>query len=61
MRNPNRIPILIEKFQKIWTAMPDLRFGQLCVIIFGSEDKMFNMEDDEFEKRLDAFLTKICL
>lgn len=60
MRDPKRIKPLLEKIEKVWNYYPDLRFGQLCVGIFGSEDKMFNMEDDEFEKKLNDFLKRIC-
>ncbi len=28
MRDPKRIPVVMEKVQKIWTAYPDLRFFQ---------------------------------
>ena len=29
MRNPNRIPIILEEIRKLWEKNPDQRFGQL--------------------------------
>ena len=31
MRNPERIPIILEQLKKIWTEHPDMRLGQLLV------------------------------
>lgn len=58
MRNPDRIPIILNKLDKIWKHFPDLRFGQLCVVLYRSEDVIFAMEDDRFEERLDDFIKK---
>lgn len=58
MRDPKRIALILNKIEKIWTFYPDLRFGQLVVVIFGSEENMFNIEDNLFEQKLDNFITK---
>ena len=29
MRDPARIPVLMDKLQEVWVRYPDLRFGQL--------------------------------
>jgi uncharacterized protein YihD (DUF1040 family) len=62
MRDPNRIPIILEKLNKIWSKYPDLRFNQLMVII-SSEYKTncndsFNIEDSVLEERLDDIIQK---
>lgn len=31
MRDPARIPIILERLRKVWEAHPDLRLGQLVV------------------------------
>ncbi|MEN6318718.1 MAG: hypothetical protein ABFD82_08195 [Syntrophaceae bacterium] len=63
MRDPSRIPIIVEKLKEIWLAQPDLRFGQLTYNIFSqipntrkkgqTQLDMFNIEDEVFEKHLD--------
>lgn len=51
MRNPKRIPVIIETLQDIWENKPDLRFGQLVYSLykqnFGDRD-IFFIEDDDF-------------
>jgi uncharacterized protein YihD (DUF1040 family) len=63
MRNPKRIPIVLEKLKEYWEKNPDLRLGQLISIIsavspnkaknddtFMAEDEgidVFFMEDEE--------------
>lgn len=62
MRDPNRIKLLLEKIERIWSYYPDLRFGQLCIAIFdtANSDIIFTMEDDEFDKKLNQFLKRTC-
>jgi len=51
MRNPKRIPVIIETLEEIWEKNPDLRFGQLVSNLYGKyfRDKdMFFVEDDDF-------------
>lgn len=57
MRDPTRIALILDELGKFWTKYPDLRLGQILVIMnTGSRDKrelpldndVFNLEDDEF-------------
>jgi len=56
MRNPNRISIILEKLNDLWQKYPDLRFGQLCIIMYTSEDKIFFTEDEKLEERVDELI-----
>jgi len=52
MREVERIDRILENFSNIWKAYPDLRFGQLVVILYKKAD-IFGVEDSEFEKILE--------
>lgn len=58
MRDPNRIPIILEKLEKAWTNAPDLRLCQLIAILLpGPEARdIFNIEDDRINAALDKEL-----
>ena len=57
MRDPKRIPIILEKIRKLWEAYPDLRLGQLVYnAAWDSREKgvdVFYTEDDALEEGLD--------
>lgn len=58
MRDIDRIPKFLTKFQKVWQdKFPDWRFGQLIVNLqrFYGED-MFYLEEDDFLKVLMEFV-----
>jgi hypothetical protein len=65
MRDPKRIPKIIEKLQKVWEQNPDLRLGQLIVnLVPRNRDSMwvsdpFYVEDNEWESSLDSRLEEI--
>jgi uncharacterized protein YihD (DUF1040 family) len=63
MRDPNRIPRIIEKLSKTWQKTPDLRLGQLVEIIYSKrhekEWNLFNLEDDAFEQALEKLEKEI--
>jgi len=46
MRNINRIPIIIKRFEELWLKHPDLRLGQLILNVvnphslYGKEDEI---------------------
>ena len=55
MRDPERIKPLLDKLEAFWKEYPDYRFGQLimAITLTGEHNpKLFNMEEDEFLKRL---------
>lgn len=48
MRDPKRIDRIIEVLKHKWKQYPDLRLGQLILNVFPFEDKLYNLEDNEF-------------
>ena len=54
MRNPDRIPIVIDELHKYWTAHPDLRLAQIIVNLSERLDA-FYFEDDQLLNRLKQF------
>lgn len=62
MRDPKRIPVLLEKLRTIWEAYPDLRLGQIVEnaksASKGNKIDTFSVEDDLLEEGLD-WLTKL--
>lgn len=58
MRDPGRIPIIINELQQIWKSNPDYRLGQLISVFTKPKEpchEMFNIEDDEILKGLRHF------
>jgi len=57
MRDPARIPRMLEKLRIIWEDSPDLRLGQLIEnarLSSSTKGDTFNIEDDGLENGLDA-------
>ncbi len=55
MRNPERIPDVIEALRKLWEKSPDLRLGQLIAgVQWGVQlpSDLFNVEDDVLINKL---------
>lgn len=50
-RDPERIDDMLDLFEDIWKAQPDLRFGQLIGNAV-EESRLYYMEDDELEDAL---------
>jgi hypothetical protein len=47
MRDPARIPIILERLRKVWEAHPDLRLGQLVVNgASARRSEVFYVEDE---------------
>jgi len=64
MRPIKRIKDILIKLGYLWVKNPDLRFGQLLEnFIFTTEElkngKIYNIEDDETEKRINKILKQI--
>lgn len=51
MRNPERIPKIINLLDMIWRKNPDLRLCQLIGNCFGPQD-LYHIEDKMLEKKL---------
>lgn len=46
MRNPDRIPKILNEIEKIWQQYPDLRLGQL-ILNLEYRLPLYNVEDEE--------------
>lgn len=66
MRDPNRIPLVLEIVGRYWQKHPDLRLGQLISIANSTHrarkelpfsDDVFNIEDDDLFAVLDEELS----
>jgi hypothetical protein len=57
MRDPSRIPRIIENLLELWKEVPDWRFCQLIENVLGCDRTscIFHIEDTEFEERLKKF------
>ncbi len=58
MRDPNRIPRVLELLEKVWKEVPDLRLGQLIENIARDMgwDDAYCVEDDDLEKELRKYI-----
>lgn len=61
MRDPERIPRMLEQLGRLWTAVPDMRLGQLIdnvTYTFRSDTgiDLFNTEDDVTEEGIAHYL-----
>ncbi len=45
MRDPKRIPQILNRIEKIWEQNPDLRFGQLIMNAI-NPDYLYEIEDE---------------
>ena len=65
MRDPERIPALVEKLEEHWRRrVPDWRFGQLMFNFLAwlakkTDRDYFHIEDDEMSELLDGFFKGI--
>lgn len=57
MRDPERIPEVLSEIDKVWRKYPDLRLGQLLVILQGHSEfnSVFYMEDDELVRVIEEY------
>jgi uncharacterized protein YihD (DUF1040 family) len=58
MREPKRIPRIINKLEKIWETMPDLRLGQIMYILHTNAKTgadLFCVEDCFLEAEIDKW------
>jgi len=55
MRDPNRIPEVLDLIKQLWEKYPDWRLGQLIVNVSDTND-VFYVEDDRVVKGLRNYL-----
>ena len=59
-RDPARIRKLCNQFAALWEMVPDMRFGQLALVVFeflkGLGIDPFYLEDDEMLQKFREFL-----
>lgn len=69
-RDPRRIPRICEKICIIWELMPEIRFGQLLIILIlkyglfpailkDLAGTLFSQEDTETEEKLDELILQL--
>jgi hypothetical protein len=51
MRDPKRIPKILDELKGIWSMVPDLRLGQLILNVL-QDPILYYLEDEEVIKRL---------
>ncbi len=52
MRDPKRIPEILNELKGIWSSFPGLRLGQLICNMWLSEQDLYYIEDEELMKIL---------
>ena len=53
MRDPDRIPIILNQIEMLWEKYPDLRLGQLIMNALVYD--LYNTEDEDLVDRLYGF------
>ena len=62
MRDPARIPRILEKLGRLWAVHPDMRLGQLIENVMAVEagqpveDGVFDLEDADLEEWIDRWM-----
>jgi len=51
MRDPKRIPDILNQLKAIWSSFPDLRLGQLLMNV-DDDPRLYYIEDEELIKVL---------
>jgi Ni,Fe-hydrogenase III small subunit len=58
MRDPSRIPLMLQEIERIWTAHPDLRLCQLIGNCYETGDLYYREDDDLLRRLREAYATK---
>ena len=56
MRDPARIPIVLNQLRKAWELCPDLRLAQLLCAIDKTDRDLFFVEDEQWLKAIEDFI-----
>jgi len=57
MRDPKRIPKMLNELKGIWSTFPDLRLGQLLVNVT-ERSSLYYIEDDELMKKIRQYYSE---
>ena len=58
MRDPNRIPEILNQLKAIWSSFPDLRLGQLLLNV-DQDPRLYYIEDEELIKALRDYYSEV--
>ena len=59
MRDPKRIPEVLNRIKPVWSTYPDTRLGQLIVnAMHGTEIPLFHIEDDKLISLIESLSKK---
>ena len=58
MRDPKRIPKILDELKGIWSTYPDLRLGQLLLNAV-RDPILYYLEDEEIIKRLRDYYSEV--
>lgn len=53
MRDPDRIPLVLQRIEQVWERYPDLRLGQLLINVFNMD--FYHVEDEDLARRVEGF------
>jgi hypothetical protein len=62
MRNPDRIPIILERLKKLWEKYPDMRLAQLIGNVYPCTEytriDAYYTEDEEYISNMEKMYAK---
>ena len=56
MRDPERIPKILARLERVWKVNPDLRLGQLISNTAKDEFTLFYIEDEELIEKMEGMV-----
>ena len=62
MRDPNRIPVMLEMLENIWERNPDMRFGQLINLlypVYEAEIPLYGISDEVLLKEIKTYIQQL--
>lgn len=62
MRDPNRIDPILNQLREVWKQQPDMRLGQLLVVVARPANPcpdLFHLEDDQLAHRINDYASAL--
>lgn len=59
MRDPKRIPVILDLIKTYWEKNPQLRLGQLLINFDVTTCDLYHLEDEELEVMLKAAIKEL--